>query len=381
MIDLGPAGQIDQSIQAFRESIGGGDASTDGGYIRHTQRLYELIFAPLKEKLGNSRRIFISPDSNLNLIPFEVFQGPDGRFLIEDYAFNYLPAGRDIIGSGKIESQGYPPVFMGDPDFDMRPQAEKLSIHRTTASYSEGNSGRKRSTEMRGLQFNPLPGTKAEVEALHTIFKDQNAALYTGSEAREEVLSKLVSPDILHLATHGFFLKNQDADISMTSRGLQLVGPRPLTATRLMRLENPLLRSGIALAGANQSLASRKATTSTGIVTAEKILTLNLKGTEMVVLSACETGLGKVMAGEGVFGLRRAFLQAGAKSLVMSMWPVPDEETKELMIDFYKKIRSGETNRCQALRLAVLKQLERVKQRYEHKNPFYWGAFVFMGEP
>jgi CHAT domain-containing protein len=101
----------------------------------------------------------------------------------------------------------------------------------------------------------------------------------------------------------------------------------------------------------------------------------------MVVLSACETGLGEVRTGEGVFGLRRAFTQAGTKSLVMSMWQVPDKETKELMVEFYKNIISGPMNRCQALRQAALKEMKVVKERYGHTNPYYWGAFVFMGEP
>ena len=101
----------------------------------------------------------------------------------------------------------------------------------------------------------------------------------------------------------------------------------------------------------------------------------------MVVLSACDTGLGEVKAGEGVYGLRRAFTQAGTRSLVMSMWQVPDRETKELMVEFYKNIRSGTMNRCQALRQAALKQLKTVKDRYGSANPFFWGAFVFMGEP
>jgi CHAT domain-containing protein len=101
----------------------------------------------------------------------------------------------------------------------------------------------------------------------------------------------------------------------------------------------------------------------------------------MVVLSACETGIGEVKAGEGVFGLRRAFTQAGAKSMVMSMWAVPDRETKELMVEFYKNIISGKMNRSQALRQAALKEMKIVKERYGHTNPLYWGAFVFAGEP
>lgn len=101
----------------------------------------------------------------------------------------------------------------------------------------------------------------------------------------------------------------------------------------------------------------------------------------MVVLSACDTGLGEIRSGEGVYGLRRAFTQAGAKSLVMSMWSVPDKETTELMVEFYKNILSEKMNRCHALRQAALKEMKIVKERYGHANPFFWGAFVFLGEP
>ena len=100
----------------------------------------------------------------------------------------------------------------------------------------------------------------------------------------------------------------------------------------------------------------------------------------MVVISACKTGLGDVKNGEGVYGLRRAFTQAGAKSLVMSLWEVRDRETKELMVGFYKNIQSG-MNRCQALRQAALSEMENVKKRYGNSHPFFWGGFIFMGEP
>jgi CHAT domain-containing protein len=116
-----------------------------------------------------------------------------------------------------------------------------------------------------------------------------------------------------------------------------------------IKIENPFLQSGFVLAGANSTLKSSDSKNFDGIVTAEKVLGLKLMGTDMVVLSACNTGVGEAKRGEGVFGLRRAFTQAGAKSLVMSMWSVPDKETKELMVEFYKNILSGKMNRCQAL--------------------------------
>lgn len=245
----------------------------------------------------------------------------------------------------------------------------------------------KRSSDMRGFHFTRLPGTGEEVRAIQSILGEEEAEVYTGKEAIEEVLRQKETPSILHLATHGFFLS--DLELSgLTDRGmdraLKLVSISsptfPEGPPKKVKIVNPLLRSGIALAGANNTLKSIDTERSDGIVTAEKILGLRLRGTDMVVLSACETGVGEVKTGEGVFGLRRAFTQAGARSLVMSMWSVPDRETKELMVEFYRNIQSGKMNRCQALRHAALKEMSIVKERYGHANPLFWGAFVFLGE-
>src|SRR5207302_777118 len=141
-------------------------------------------------------------------------------------------------------------------------------------------------------------------------------------------------------------------------------------------LENPLLRSGLALAGANTWLqgGSPPVDAEDGLLTAENVVGLDLRGTELVVLSACETGLGEVRTGEGVFGLQRAFVLAGTKTLVMSLWSVPDEQTQELMEDFYRRILAGQP-RATALRDAQL------ALRTRYPDPFYWGAFICLGEP
>ena len=210
--------------------------------------------------------------------------------------------------------------------------------------------------------------------------------MYKGKEATEEVLINFGPPSVLHLATHGFFLSDLQLEKlrdDSLQRGMQLssAGPKPMYSGKRVQVGNPLVRSGIALAGANKAFQSRASAQNDGIVTAEEILGLRLRGTDMVVLSACDTGLGEVKSGEGVFGLRRAFTQAGAKSLVMSMWPVPDRETKELMVEFYTRTSRGKTNRSQALRRAILQEMKIVEKRYGHTNPAFWGAFVFMGEP
>jgi CHAT domain-containing protein len=380
MIDLGKADTIDRAIETLKRKITRTKKSEE--ILKASKQLYHLMFAPLQDKLGNVKELFISPESNLNLIPFEILMRSDDHFLIEDYTFNYLAAGRDVLGFGQIHEEGGPPLLIGDPDFD-------LNIKQIAPETQEAND--RRSADLRGFHFRRLPWTKAEVETIHSLLGEKQTILYTGKEATEDVLMQGKAPQILHLATHGFFLEDLDLFSlapGLFSRGTVLsfksndsddVFLTPSTSLPLGRFENPLLRSGIALAGANTALDTEG--DSIGIVTAEKILGLKLRGTEMVVLSACDTGLGDVQSGEGVFGLRRAFTQAGAKSLVMSLWSVPDKETQELMVQFYKNILSGRMNRCQALRQAVLNQMQIVKERYGFPHPLYWGAFVFMGEP
>jgi CHAT domain-containing protein len=383
MVDLGDAGEINKAIALFKRELSESKGREARKAMETSRRIHDLVFMPLKTALDEVKELFISPDGNLNLIPFEVLQGPDGKFLIEDYTFNYLAAGRDIIGFGKIREKGDSALLLGDPDFDLGPEEKASTLKKLALSEGKSEEATKRSPDMRGFSFQRLPGTREEVETIKGLLRDEDVDLYTGKEALEEVLKQKGTPRILHLATHGFFLSDQDLSALREEgmgRGLQVVGVQGPMG-KGVKVENPLLLSGIALAGANNALRSGDLEKSDGVVTAEKILGLRLRGTDMVVLSACETGLGEVKSGEGVYGLRRAFIQAGTKGLVMSMWSVPDRETKELMVAFYKNVLSGKMSRCQALRQAELKQMQVVKERYDHTNPFYWGSFVFLGEP
>jgi CHAT domain-containing protein len=171
---------------------------------------------------------------------------------------------------------------------------------------------------------------------------------------------------VLHLASHGFFLTPQPG---------RATADRDLLSRLADQVENPLLRSGLAMAGINSwnKGLPLPAAAENGILTGEDVSGLDLTATELVVLSACETGLGAVEVGEGVFGLRRAFMLAGAKSLVMSLWEVPDKQTQQLMADFYANLAQGESPAI-ALRQAQLKLAE------AQPNPFYWGAFICQGE-
>ncbi|MCK4487149.1 MAG: CHAT domain-containing protein, partial [Desulfobacterales bacterium] len=383
MIDLGDAEEIDTAVAKSKKEI----STMEKKAIKSSREIYNLVFEPLRNELGDVKEIFISPDGNLNLIPFEVLRGPDGRYLIEDYTFNYLAAGRDVLGFGQIKGEGKKALLMGDPDFDIDHKKRKLTLRKMALMDGDQEKVTRRSADMRGFHFTRLPGAREEVKAIQKILGSSiESEIYLDSEALEEVLKQKSAPRILHLATHGFFLNNQELariPADPTGRGFYSFTMPIREKGRMARIENqnPMLRSGFVLAGANRSTDVMDQEADDGIVTSEEILGLQLRGTDMVVLSACDTGLGDVKTGEGVFGLRHAFAQAGAKSLIMSLWAIPDKETRELMVEFYKNIMSGQMNRSQALRQAALKEMKIVKKRYGHANPFFWGGFVMVGDP
>jgi MYXO-CTERM domain-containing protein len=211
----------------------------------------------------------------------------------------------------------------------------------------------------------------------------KGATLLVDTEATEAAVKKLAGPRILHVATHGFFLASAPGVIAR-SRGLTLdlpsAPPPPPNgkiaeadaATAAPAYENPLLRSGLAFAGANP----RKSGDEDGILTALEATGLDLDGTEIVVLSACETGLGEVQAGDGVYGLRRAFVLAGARTEITSLWRVADAETKDLMVHYYEKLQSG------GGRSASLRDVQRAMRALpETSHPYYWASFVVSGDP
>jgi CHAT domain-containing protein len=201
--------------------------------------------------------------------------------------------------------------------------------------------------DLSSVYFAPLSGTAQEARAIQSRFPE--ARILSGREATESALKQAAAPRVLHIATHGFFL--QDAAGA--------------------RIENPLLRSGLALAGANL----RGGAADRGIFTALEASGLNLWGTRLVTLSACDTGVGEVKNGEGVYGLRRAFFLAGAESLVMSLWPVSDYMTREMMTAYYTGLKQG-LGRGEALRQSQLAMLKRDGRRH----PFYWASFIQSGD-
>ncbi|MGE3512969.1 MAG: CHAT domain-containing protein, partial [Vicinamibacterales bacterium] len=217
----------------------------------------------------------------------------------------------------------------------------------------------------------PLPGTRREATDIAALL---SVGPWLGDQVREGRLKQCRSPVVLHLATHGMFLEDEFLPW-LDARGRLAAPYRDLELFLPPRLENPMHRSMVCLAGAQTFLdgGTLPAEAEDGLLTAEDVGGMDLTFTELVVLSACDTGRGEVKVGEGVFGLRRAFAVAGARTLVMSLWKVPDEVTHELMVQFYKELQAGRS-RIDALRAA------RQWVRWSHPDPYFWGAFILQGD-
>jgi CHAT domain-containing protein len=269
------------------------------------------------------------------------------------------------------------PLVVAAPDFGRRRAAEEeyLSEQRGGAQQKESQEQMQEESArsaLREFYFTPLPHAAREGEALRALLP--GATLLTKRQATKAALSQVRGPMLLHIATHGFFLK--DLNWSPTGgRGHHTVSDDPDRLLRQLersgiRIESPLLRSGLALAGANEDKEEDN-----GILTALEVTGLNLWGTKLVVLSACDTGVGEVKNGDGVHGLRRALVLAGAETQVMSLWAVSDKATRELMVSYYRRLQESE-GRGEALRQVQLEMLKRVNRRH----PYYWASFIQSGE-
>ena len=381
LIDLGEAERIDQLISSFRTSITG--EQERGRHVTLATRtraqptsgnegtaLRIVIFDSLVAALRGCKRLYLAPDGDLTRLPFEVLPTGNGERLIDIYRFSYLGVGRDALRfDAPFIRQPGESLIVADPAFDldasyMPPQEGAIA---SRGRYS-------RDLDRRALHFSQLPGTREEGNKVAEMLEVQPLL---AERAMEQELKTAHSPRILHIATHGFFFSDQQRDLTTNSSEYQTVSVTfEDKMMRVSRQENPLLRSGLALAGANTWLQGHAlpAAAEDGLLTAEDVSGLDLSETELVVLSACETGLGEVRIGEGVFGLRRAFTIAGARRLIMSLWKVPDEQTQELMGLFYRSLLNGRP--ClEALREAQL------EMKAKHQNPYYWGAFIFQGDP
>ncbi len=356
-VDLGDAATIDKSVASFRKLL-------QSRVIRKkpmskiARALYEQVMAPIRPLLGDARHLLLSPDGQLNLIPFEALKDENNKYLVERYAFSYLTTGRDLLHLDIKAKQLSKPVMFADIDYEGQ--------NTTLTAKNRGSQQQQRSIDFENLNYDSLPGTSAEGKAIQKIFPSMNMIL--GKKATETTLKQLKTPQILHLATHGFFLPDQK--IKSTENDLNKQENKPV----ILNLENPLLRSGLALAGFNNRQNKQNNYIEDGVLTALEVAGLNLRGTQLVVLSACETGLGEVKTGDGVYGLRRALVIAGSQSQLLSLWQVSDDGTKDLMVKYYDNLKAGK-GRHEALREVQLELIDHPKYKY----PYYWASFIPSG--
>jgi tetratricopeptide (TPR) repeat protein/CHAT domain-containing protein len=465
MLDLGEAEPIDRLIADFRAGITGEMELRDMSWeaLQPTpdvdatvgERLRAAVFDPVADALGPCQRLFLAPDGDLNRLPFEALPLADGRHLLDGYRISYVSVGRDLLRfHARSGRQPAAPLVVADPDFNLgvaedtrQPQQPRPTegaprrgfwgrlFGRRQAGAAQNSApepvvppdpipaapaaGRlARDFNRSQYHFGRLPGTRVEGEG---VGRRLGVPPLLADAALEGRLKACRSPRILHLATHGFFLPDQPRDLERLGRNLDLIGIGEAPAWGRLSgpgMENPMLRSGLALAGANTFLRGAALPTEAedGLLTAEDVAGMDLLDTELVVLSACDTGLGAVHAGEGVFGLRRAFIVAGAKTLVMSLWKVPDLATAFLMDRFYDNLVSRGLDRDLALSQAqratrdatvadlkkewltpsmieqfaagnadACRHLEQLAEQPDDHRPFahplYWGAFICQGDP
>lgn len=317
---------------------------------------YDALWRPLKEAIGNAKKIYFSPDGVYQQVNIYTLKNSETKkYLIEEANIVLLTNSQDLIEAVTASTSKTAEIF-SYPDYDFIASTAEVKSSEPLSRYGF-------------LNLAELPGTKIEADSITKILKSKNWKVneHLQAQATEEAIKKIQNPKILHIATHGFFLQDVDDNASVVM-GMQAK----------IAKQNPLLRSGLMMAGsaaiARDSMVDN--TTDDGILTAYEAANMNLTQTDLVVLSACETGLGEMKNSQGVYGLQRAFMVAGAKSVIMSLWVVDDFATQELMSNFYRewiKDPSAE-NRQKAFRIAQIKLKERFPE------PYYWGAFVMVGK-
>lgn len=304
------------------------------------QYSYSVFWEPIQSQIGQYSTLFLSPDGVYNQLNLEAIPTPDGKYVIDNSNIVIVSNTKDLYLrkiKSKQEGESNTATMFGNPTFYL--------------TASNGN-------------IPSLPGTEKEVEELQNLLKKNGwkTTEYTEKSATEERVKEQDSPKIFHIATHGFYTPAEEE---------QAV---EIGETEAEQNENPLLKTGLLLKGAGDLLDKTKYNYNieSGILTAYEAMSLNLDKTDLVVLSACETGLGEISNGEGVYGLQRAFLVAGAKTLIMSMFKVDDAATQKLILSFYRKWLT--TGNLRPSFIEAKKEL-----RDEYPDPIYWGAFMMIG--
>ena len=412
MINLGTVAPLQAAIDTWRTTFGMSAQGASAGKL-----LRERIWAPIEAKLQGAKIVLISPDGVLGRLPLGALPGKEpGSYLIEEYTLASLPVPQlipELVREEGRKQLQKKLLLLGNVDYNAAPEKPETKILESEAPGSATRGLRAARAE--DVQFPPLPATKPEIAAIGQLYTQGFGAagvttLQEKQATKRAFRTEAVRHQYLHVATHGFFAP-------ASQRSALSAGPQELSRFAAPRQAaqagglHPGLLSGLVLAGANraaklQGLEALDA--DDGIATAEEIGTLNLEGVELVMLSACETGLGQTAGGEGLLGLQRAFQTASARTVVASLWEVDDNATRTLMIEFYKNLWEKKLGKLQALRQAQLKMLreydaqagqmrgsgmftkvdrDKLAHAKEVKSgqsqplsPAYWAAFVLSGD-
>jgi len=375
---LGPEREIEDRIARWRREVTG---HSETRYRRAGERLREAIWDPVAPLTAGARRVFVVPDGALHLVSFAALPVEDGGYLVErEPVLHYLSAERDLVvrtGDGPAGGRGRASprregglLALGAVAFDAPVAGSQAAENGAGALSGPGalyRGPRSACEAFRTLRFERLPGTGAEVRTVAEIWREHQGAgaeilRLTGVEGRESAFKRLASGRrVIHLATHGFVL---GAPCAVTDRTTEI--------------HNPLLLSGLALAGANRREQAGP-DQDDGILTAEEIASLDLSAVDWAVLSACNTGGGAIRGGEGVLGLRRAFRIAGVRTLILSLWRVDDALTTRWMSAFYRARLERDRPTAEAVRAAQLELLAWLRSEARSTHPFHWAAFVAEG--
>lgn len=364
-VPLGSAKQIDELVGNVRRQLNGREAieslrqdvekATDD-VNRALKDLAKVVLWPLLPHIQGSTRWLVSPDSQLWLIPWSALILPNGDYVVESMNVTNLIAGRDLLSAATQVPAADFGFILANPNFDLNTQRILASTQSSVTSKSQSDfevRGTKSALAAIPRDWDRLHGTQREADAVGTpmrrLVSGEIYLLQEDLALESHLKQSLPRPKIAVLATHGFF----HADESVSTR-------------------NPLLRCGLILAGANQR-DSNNVTGNDGILTGMEVLQMDLRGTEIIALSACETGIGHVTDGEGVGGLRQAFHLAGAKRVVSTLWNVSDHYTPALMKTFWESIDS-ESPPAESLRTAQLQLMQELRSKNQSPHPWFWAA-------
>jgi CHAT domain-containing protein len=388
LLDLGQAEKIDTAVAVARKALQAaptkirdtGEADAEKDLQKALREVAALVLHPLEEHIGQAERWLLSPDAALWLLPWGALPLNDGSYAIEKHPIQLLVSGRDLARPRVTSNKPSRPIILADPDFDLEPAAARSVAAELLGGESTRSVVNSHAFPLQLPAVSRLPGTAAEAKAIEPklgAYAGDEAWVYRGKNALETIAKAIERPRVLVFSTHGFFLEDQV--VATDNNGLAGLGTRTVALTTSGKpLENPLRRCGLLLAGCNRRTEAPE-TDEDGVLTGEEIVGCDLRGTELVVLSACETGLGQVNNGEGVAGLRQAFQLAGARSVVATLWQVPDRDTALLMIDFFDNLAKKQP-KAEALRNAQLARIKARRDRNGAAHPFFWAAFTITGQ-